>query len=314
MYTYDLEEIVKQLRKKKYKKILVQLPEGMRLHALQILDFFSSKNLTPAYYLEPSFGACDLIDYKIKNLNFDCILHFGHTQMVKSQIPIIYVPVQVSSEPQKLADLINTFLSEKKIKKISLAASAQYLHLIPKIKEKLKTKVINSKPKITKPNQVLGCDFTVLSPKAQINILLSDSLFHAQGAFFYSKKPTYLLDIVEERIIDIQKEKEKFLRQRIIAVSKAKEADVFGILLTTKPGQSKPKQAEQAEKFLKKKGKKTYLLIADKINTQDLLSLKIDCLVNTACPRIAIDDFLHYNIPIINYSELKFIDNIGELL
>ncbi len=314
MYSYDLEKALKQIKEKNFKKILIQLPEGLRRDALKILSFFQSKGIFCSYYLESSFGACDLVDYKIKNFGFDCILHFGHTKMIEPLLPTIFVPVIKKADPEKIAKLINSFLEEKNPKQISLVASAQYLYLIPKLIDNLKTKVKNRKPERTEENQVLGCDFSTLSPDSDLNIVLSDSFFHAQGALLFSKKPTYLLDVVEEKLIDISKEQDKFLRQRISVLSKAKHSQIFGIIVSTKPGQAYFNLALKAKEILEAKGKTAYIFIGDRINPSDFLGIKIDCLVNTACPRIATDDLSLYNIPIINYSELNFLENPEKIL
>ena len=56
---------------------------------------------------------------------------------------------------------------------------------------------------------------------------------------------------------------------------------------------------------LEKIGKKVYLLAFDEVSPEKLEGLKLDFLINCACPRIGIDDLRKFKIPIVNYEELQ---------
>ena len=51
-------------------------------------------------------------------------------------------------------------------------------------------------------------------------------------------------------------------------------------------------------------GKKAFLLAADLLEPGHLLGIEVEALVNTACPRIAIDDFAMFPKPLLNPTEL----------
>ena len=45
----------------------------------------------------------------------------------------------------------------------------------------------------------------------------------------------------------------------------------------------------------------------DHICEEKLLGIEADAYVNTACPRISIDDYASYKKPMLNYSEVKYV-------
>ena len=57
--------------------------------------------------------------------------------------------------------------------------------------------------------------------------------------------------------------------------------------------------------FLKSMGKKGYLLALEHISPELIDFYPVDAYVNTACPRIAIDDSVRYDKPLVTPYELE---------
>jgi len=87
------------------------------------------------------------------------------------------------------------------------------------------------------------------------------------------------------------------------ALEKAKEARNFGILVSTKPGQGSLALAEKAKKDLEKKGKSAWILVAGEFTPEKILCLKLECLVDCACPRLA-EDVSLFRKPIIRPEDI----------
>ena len=119
-----------------------------------------------------------------------------------------------------------------------------------------------------------------------------------------TEKNVYFLDAERNEITDMKKIKEKFLKQKYVAQASAKDSQKFGILVSVKPGQMKLDLAKKIKKNLESKGKKAYILIFNEIKPEKLEGLDLDCYINTACPRIAIDNRTDYKKPILNPDEL----------
>jgi 2-(3-amino-3-carboxypropyl)histidine synthase len=76
-------------------------------------------------------------------------------------------------------------------------------------------------------------------------------------------------------------------------------------------GQKRLKLALRLERMIGEKGKRAYLISANSITPETLVSFrKLDCLVNTACPRITIDDASRYKQPVLSPQELEIV--LGE--
>jgi 2-(3-amino-3-carboxypropyl)histidine synthase len=110
----------------------------------------------------------------------------------------------------------------------------------------------------------------------------------------------------KNEVEEISKLKEKFLKQRFATIAFAKDAKTFGILVSVKPGQLKLELTKRIKKKLEEKGKKAYILVFNEIKSEKLEGLDLDCYINTACPRIAIENRIEFKKPILNYDEIEY--------
>lgn len=78
-YDFEIEEIVKQIKKLKAKKICIQLPDGLKPKATEIADSIKKKAEVEIYiWVGSNFGACD-IPQQLEKLRFDLVVNFGHS-------------------------------------------------------------------------------------------------------------------------------------------------------------------------------------------------------------------------------------------
>jgi 2-(3-amino-3-carboxypropyl)histidine synthase len=97
------------------------------------------------------------------------------------------------------------------------------------------------------------------------------------------------------------------LRQRYGAIVACRSAQRFGILIGLKRGQQRLRLAHALQHMLDSVGKLSLLITLDEFSPMSLQGFDIDCYVSTACPRIAIDDYLQYKKPIITPVELEIV-------
>ena len=173
--------------------------------------------------------------------------------------------------------------------KIGLLYTIQYKQLFEKIKKELEKKgknVIVGKALLSE-GQIIGCNIDsalLIQEKIDCFALVSSGKFHAASLMLKSDKPIY---IIGEKIEKISPEEiDALKKRRKAAVSKFLLADKIGIIVSTKPGQQKLKEALKLKKDL---GKKAFLFISDSINLKELENFKIDSWINTACPGLALD-------------------------
>jgi 2-(3-amino-3-carboxypropyl)histidine synthase len=73
----DLDSAIKEIKRIKAKKVLIQLPDGLKPKATEIIKKIESKTNAKIFIWAGScFGSCDIPNAK----NFDLILQFGHTK------------------------------------------------------------------------------------------------------------------------------------------------------------------------------------------------------------------------------------------
>jgi 2-(3-amino-3-carboxypropyl)histidine synthase len=65
------------------------------------------------------------------------------------------------------------------------------------------------------------------------------------------------------------------------------------------------KLAKDIKNKLESDGKKAYILVFNEIKPEKLEGFELDCYINTACPRIAIDDRNEFKKPILNPDEIE---------
>ena len=149
-------------------------------------------------------------------------------------------------------------LSQKQVdklpKELALFSSIQFLDSLKHIKKQLEenkiqvtlSKGIHSKYK----GQLLGCEVKKLNNKAFLYI--GDGLFHPYALMLKNNKPTFAFNPFNKKLTKIkEKDIEKIKKRQKGALLKFLTAKEIGILVSTKPGQNRLKEAKRLEKQLK---------------------------------------------------------------
>lgn len=73
-YEFKLDLIKEKAKGKK--RVLIQLPAGLRSHYKEIADAVKSVGAEPIIWAGSCYGACDLPDYE----KADLLIHLGHEE------------------------------------------------------------------------------------------------------------------------------------------------------------------------------------------------------------------------------------------
>lgn len=317
MYDLEIDRIVKTIEEKGHKLVGLQLPEGLKDRAAEIADAVRDKTGCDVIIsADPCYGACDLADGSMKRIDVDVLFHFGHSPMFeKGAIPVEYIPVQDDKDP---VALVKKNL-KKFSKKVGLVTTVQHIHTLEKIKKLLEYEgfdvyIGKGGGRIKHEGQVLGCSFGSASSIANDVdnfIYIGSGNFHPLGVALATGKRTFAVDPLLGEVRDMSEIKEKILRQRHAKIAKAQEGKTFGIIIGEKQGQMRKGLAFKLKKMIEEKGKKGYLLYLNEITPDNLLPFrKLDAFVNTACPRISIDDAGRFKRPLLTPVELEIV--LGE--
>ena len=247
MLELNLETAIKAINKNRPEIVALQIPEGLKQKAAGIAAEIEKKTGSVTItFVDPCYGACDLADARAKALGAKMLIHFGHTPFLqKAEIETVYLPLHYKLSKGKLNPLAETVAKKVgKGNKIVLCTTAQYLHLLSDFSEllgKKGLKVVIGKGKGVEKGQVLGCNYSsvkTVEENADAVVFLGDGLFHPIGISFCSDKPVFTANPFSSEANELKKERELFLRKRGVAIARAIDANVFGIMLSTKRGQA----------------------------------------------------------------------------
>ncbi len=82
MYELDLESAKKIIKKNNSKRVLIQLPDGLKPKAEEINDFLKKETGSEILiWLGSNFGSCD-VPSQAKDLEIDLVIQWGHNKWV----------------------------------------------------------------------------------------------------------------------------------------------------------------------------------------------------------------------------------------
>jgi 2-(3-amino-3-carboxypropyl)histidine synthase len=293
MLIIDEQELLQKVKGYHVREITVQAPEGLKKRALELADFLEDSGYIVYISADPCYGACDLEEYG------ELVVHLGHTRMYSPEIPVVYINVYDDF------DFIPTLQHnlEKIPPSIGLLTTAQHRLQLPRIQSFLEEKgidvVVGKGVRTVFEGQILGCDLAAavsIQDAVEAFLYFGTGVFHPLGAAVATERRVFRVYDVFEEITP-----QKLLKKRHALIFKASLGKRFGIVLSTKKGQFRKKEALKIRDYLHEKGKTTYLFVADEINPHILHGC--DAYIICACPRIALDDASAYEKPVLTCKE-----------
>jgi 2-(3-amino-3-carboxypropyl)histidine synthase len=307
-FNFETDYLIEELKKRKPKKVLVQLPEGVKQNAFEIANIFQDLNIETVFSGETCWGACSVGLEEALAVKADLIVHFGHAEFVKVDFPVLYVEVrdELNLKPWLEKSLDNL----KDYKKIGLSYSIQHRHDIENVvkfyKDNGKEVLLSEKlGNVAYEGHIVGCQYSglkAIEDKVDCFVILGNN-FHSMGAVMSVEKPVFLIDVYNDKITNMEGVRDKILKERWISIEKFKEAKNIGVIVESKIGQKFGAQNLIIKK-LKAKGKNVILITMNELSPDKLMNFyHTDCFVELACPRIAIDDYAKYQKPILTFKE-----------
>jgi len=218
--------------------------------------------------------------------------------------------IEVISDKKLVPAVKANLKSLNEYKKIGLISSIQHAIHLKDVKEYLESKgkkiyLSKGSSNCKYPGQILGCDVSCalkIGKKIDCFLYLGTGKFHPLGILIKTNKPVLLIDPFTKKLQKFgKKEKDDYEKRRIMTISKAKEANTYGILVSTKPGQYNLQKAQKIKERIENKNKKAVIFLFDILDSNEFLNFRgIDAWINTACPRIVEDTF---EKPLINLEE-----------
>jgi 2-(3-amino-3-carboxypropyl)histidine synthase len=318
MFDFEEERLRQEIVKLGAKRVLIQLPEGLKGEAPRLAKVVEKAGALPIVSADPCYGACDLAVSEAESLGADLIVHYGHAKLLKyEKVPTIYIEaratISITEAVEKALPLMENW------HKIGLATTVQHVQTLDEAKEMLihagKTVMIGDAGRLNYPGQVVGCDYSnakSIAEDVEGFLFIGGGRFHALGLALATSKPTVVADPYEKRAYQIDEEAQKIQKQRWASIQEAQKAKTFAVLVGLKPGQKRLEEALTMREKLEKAGKDAYIFAIREIIPEMVMNFPtVDAYVNTACPRISLDAPSKFQKPMLTLNEALVV--VGEI-
>lgn len=320
MYDLELERVSKEIYRQDAKRVLLQLPDGLRPYAYQIVRYIKKSTGATIYLSGDScYGSCDIATTQANDLRADLLVHYGHSNMFqnKIKIPILYVHSKINVDIEALTDLVLPKISNWE--NIGLVTTIQHIHQVNELAKALKAKGLKpyigtSTKKTPFDGQVLGCYYE--NAKSIMSLVdgylyLGGGQFHPMGLILSTGKPVIIINPYNLSVSKItQDDLMNFAKKRMAKITKTKSAQTIGIICSSKPGQVNLTTSEDLRERFEQKGYQAAIIFLDEVRAKHLNNfIEFEAFINTACPRVALDGITGINRPILSINEAKIVLN-----
>jgi 2-(3-amino-3-carboxypropyl)histidine synthase len=304
---WEIQRILDEIERRECRTVVLQLPEGLKKDAARVAGKIEEKgNVTVVVSADPCYGACDLTTFR-----GDLLVHFGHAPISMPDEDVLFIELSADLDVMPLLEEVLPKLK----KSVAITAAIQYVPSVPTVKGFLEQNGVEvhvgeGDSRVAYPGQILGCNFSVpksVAEDVEQILYIGEGNFHPLGISLATGKEVLVVDPEMNEVRDMGEFRDRILRQRHAIITELEGASTFGIIISSKIGQSRFGLASKIKESLEKNGKKAVLFLLDNLNPDHLLGLDVDAFVSVACPRIAIDDFNLYKKPIITPVETEIV-------
>ena len=311
-------ELFDAVRRDGRRRVVLQVPAGLVRNAHDLaaqLREATGARVTVA--ARACFGACDFpsVDEAPKA---DAAVVLGHAPIPNVTLarPTYFVEMrEPGGDPAALAATIDRAGLPSRL---GLVASVQHLGLVEPLAAALTlrgrtVRVGTGDHRLAYPAQALGCNYTgaeSIATEVDAFLFLGTGRFHPLGLAFAVDRPVWSLDPLQN-VLEPPIDRGALVRRRQLAVAVARDARRWGILVSSFAGQNRMPTALALQERAQSRGRTAEIFVFDRLDPRDLEGRSVDAYVNTACPRIALDDGDLYAKPMLTPPE--FLMALGDL-
>ncbi len=286
-YTINIEHLIDVINERKAKSVGLQLPEGLLRRGRFISDEIQKRcNIPVISSGKGCYGACD-IDTELLGM-VDLLFHFGHSGEDLENLVFVEVRSKID-----ISQVVRSAIKYLEGDVIALVTTIQHVELVNEAKKLLEA---SGKEVLIKcglgdglkyGGQVLGCNASAVDLRCDEVLFIGSGLFHPKGVAVITEKRVVAADPYTQNVEII--DPEPLIRIRWGYLAKALDAQVFGIILSSKIGQYKRSVADNILKSARDHDIEAHLILLDGVTEGALINLGMGAYVNTACCRI-VDD------------------------
>jgi 2-(3-amino-3-carboxypropyl)histidine synthase len=311
------DPLFEAIRRRAPRKVVLQVPAGLLRDAHVLAQRLEQGTGARVVVLARAcFGACDLPSPD-EAPGADLAVVLGHASIPNMPLPMptFFVEMrQAGGEPEALAETIQ---SGGLPTRIGLVASVQHLDLLAPLTQSLARRgltalVGSGDRRLAHPGQALGCNYTgaeSIESEVDAFLFLGTGRFHPLGLAFAVSKPVWALDPLQNQL-EPPIDRPSLIARRLLTVAQVREARRWGILVSSFAGQDRSATALALQRRAREAGREAEILVFGRLDPRDLEGRSLDAYVNTACPRIALDDGELYSKPVLTPPE--FLMALGD--
>lgn len=276
------------------------------MYSLHLSDIFKTfAGVDDCFVLgDVTYGACCVDDFSASALGADFLIHYGHSCLVPidiTTIPCLYVFVEIKIDVDRLIDTVRLNLGGTK--ELLLAGTIQFAGAIRAAKPELERagfRVLIPQAKPLSAGEILGCTAPTIkkvSPSGgdgdgDVVVFVADGRFHLEAFMIANPNiKAFRYDPYIGNLFLEEYDHKGMKDSRRNAISKAKEAKIWGIVLGTLGRQGNPKIVQRLEKKMKEKGCSYTVVLMSELSPARIMLFgeSIDAWIQVACPRLSID-------------------------
>ena len=311
-------ELFSAVREMNPKRVVLQVPAGLVRNAHDLAARLREATGVPVDLgARPCFGACDFPSHD-EAPRAELAIVLGHAPIPNVPLarPTFFVEMrEPGGDPKALAKIVT---AQSLPRRLGIVSSVQHLDLVGPLSAALRDhgysiRVGSGDRRLAYPGQALGCNYTgaeSVASDVDAFLFLGTGQFHPIGLAYAVDRPVYALDPLRGEL-EPPIDRGTLVRRRQLVVAGVRDARRWGILVSTFAGQNRSPTALRLQDRAQAHGREAEILLFDRLDGGDLLGRAFDAYVNTACPRIALDDGANYPKPIVTPPE--FLMALGEI-
>jgi 2-(3-amino-3-carboxypropyl)histidine synthase len=307
-YNFEIHKCVWQIKRFEAKKVALQFPEGLQMFACTIADILEKfTNVETVIMGDVTYGACCVDDLTAKALGCDFLIHYAHSCLVPitvTTIRTIYVFVDITIDVQHFVDTIKHNFEPQS--RIALVGTIQFVTALQASKKLLQQdyNIVIPQTRPLSPGEILGCTSSPVGDYDSI-ICLGDGRFHLESIMISNPEiKAYRYDPYAKQMTYEEYDHEDMYEMRKEAITKAKKAKKFGLILGTLGRQGSLKVLDYLEDLLKKNNKEYVIVLLSEIFPSKIDQFgDVDAWIQLACPRLSIDWGYSFSKPLLNSYE-----------
>ncbi|KZW01803.1 diphthamide biosynthesis protein [Exidia glandulosa HHB12029] len=335
---YELDAVAREISEHGFKCIALQFPDEL-LHdavpAFRELKTRLADDVQLYVLADTSYGSCCVDEVAAQHVDADVVVHFGHACLSRtSRLRVIYVFGRRALDAQHA---INTLVDKcgRQPAQVKLLYDVAYAHAAEQIRRTAQSALPNATIEWSSPPARFSppqSSIAVATPgqAAQMdendddapNLIETDTVIFYIGAeslalstvlMQNALKETYSYDPTSRTARAESGRTNGVLARRYALVHRARQADVFAIVVGTLGVASYLPLITHLRAALARRGKKVYTLAVGKLNPAKLANFPdVGCFVLVACPQTSVVDARDYFAPVVTPFELLLALAPGE--